>query len=584
MKSGDTPNTDLARGDLINALELDMMHGRLERRSFLRFAAALGLSSTAANAMAKKASAVHTNQSALTRKLQAKYDYIICGAGSSGCVVASRLTENPEVRVLLIEAGGTDQLEAVRKPGLWPTNLGTERDWGHKSLPQAALNNRVIGLSMGKVFGGGSSINVMAYARGHKNDYDYWAAEAGDPTWSYQHVLGIYKHIENWQGKPDPAYRGTGGKVWVQPAKDPNPIAPAMVTAAASVGIPSFDDHNGAMMEGPGGCSIANTAIKDGRRRNMPAQYLYDVMDRPNLTVLEKAEVQQLTLKGKRATGVEFLWKGKRHRIEAATDVILSCGAINTPKILMLSGIGEESSLKRAGIRAVHHLPGVGKNFMDHILVGGCVWEYNTPQAPRNNLAECTFFWKSDASLDTPDLQPFQIEVPYTSDINGKQYAPPAGAWTIAPGLVRPASRGHVELLSANPRDPMKVHANFLSEPADMKALVRAVELCREIGNASEMREFVKREVMPGPLKGAELENFIRNGALTYWHQTGTCRMGRDEMAVVDNQLKVRGIENLRVADGSIMPRVTTGNTMAPCMIIGERMAEILINKTASAA
>ncbi len=581
MKSGDTPDNDLARGDMINSLELAMMQGRLDRRGFLKLAGALGLSSTAASAMAQKASAVHANQSALTRNLKANYDYIICGAGSSGSVIASRLTENPDIHVLLIEAGGTDQLDNVQNPGMWPTNLGTERDWGHKSLPQRALNERVVGLSMGKVLGGGSSINVMAYARGHKNDYDYWAAEAGDPAWSYRHVLEIYKRIENWQGKPDPAYRGTGGNVWVQPAKDPNPIAPAMVKAAASVGIPAYEDHNGEMMEGPGGCSIANTTIKDGRRRNMAAQYLYDVMDRPNLTVLMHAEVQKLALKGKRATGVEFVWKGKSHRIAVTSEVILSCGAINTPKILMLSGVGEEASLKRVGIRTVHHLPGVGKNFMDHILVGGCVWEYNTPQAPRNNMAECTFFWKSDSRLDTPDLQPFQIEVPYASEITGKQYTPPPASWTIAPGLVRPASRGYIELRSAKPRDPMNVHANFLSEPADMKALVRAVELCREIGNAPELREFVKREAMPGPIKGAELENFIRNGALTYWHQTGTCKMGRDDMAVVDSRLKVRGIDNLRVADGSIMPRVTTGNTMAPCMIIGERMAEILNNKSA---
>lgn len=576
MKNNDRKPDELAQGDMINSMELAMMEGRLDRRSFLRLAAVLGLSGTAAASMAKKATDVHANQAALSRSLKPKYDYIVCGAGSSGCVVASRLTENPDIHVLLIEAGGTDQIDNVQNPALWPSNLGSERDWGHKSLPQSALNDRVLALSMGKVLGGGSSINVMAYARGHKNDYDYWAAEAGAPEWNYQHVLEIYKRIENWQGKPDPAYRGSGGNVWVEPAKSPNPIAPAMVKAAASVGIPSFDDHNGKMMEGPGGCAIANTTIKDGRRRSMAAQYLYPAMDRPNLTVLTKAQVNKIALKGSVATGVEFSWKGKLHKIGAVKEVILSCGAINTPKLLMLSGIGEDSSLKRAGIKAVHHLPGVGKNFMDHILLGGCIWEYNTPEPPRNNLAECTFFCKSDSSLDTPDLQPFQIEVPYTSEKTSASFNIPQAAWSIAPGLVRPASRGYIELRSSNPQDPMNVHANLLSEPADMRALVRAVELCREIGNAPEMREYAKREVMPGPLKGRDLENFIRDAALTYWHQTGTCKMGRDEMAVVDGSLRVRGIDNLRVADGSIMPRVTTGNTMAGCMIIGERMAEIL--------
>jgi choline dehydrogenase len=567
---------DLERGDRINMLEQALMRGQLDRRSFMKFAAALGLSAHAAAAMAQKATAIDANQAALASKLASQYDYIVCGAGSSGCVVASRLSENPDVKVLLIEAGGSDQLASIQDPGIWFTNLGTEREWGDKSLPQRHLNKRQLSLAMGKAVGGGSSINVMAYVRGHKNDFDHWAAEAGDPAWNYEHVLTIYKRIENWQGAPDPAYRGTGGNVWVQPANNPNPIAPAMVKAAAAVGIPSFADHNGAMMEGPGGCAIANTSIKEGRRMNMAAHYLHPVMDRPNLTVLTQAEVQKLTLNGKRCTGVEFAWKGKKHVIKAAKEVILSTGALNSPKLLMLSGIGDEASLKRVGIRAVHHLPGVGQNFMDHILLGGCVWEYNKPEAPRNNFAECTFFWKSDSRLATPDLQPFQIEIPYTSEVTGKQFVMPQAAWSIAPGLVRPASRGYVALQSSDPRDRLKIQANFLSEPSDMRALVRAVELCREIGNAPEMREFAKREVMPGPLKGKDMENFIRNAAMTYWHQTGTCKMGRDRMAVVDNKLRVRGISNLRVADGSIMPRVTTGNTMAPCMIIGERMAEIL--------
>jgi choline dehydrogenase len=199
----------------------------------------------------------------------------------------------------------------------------------------------------------------------------------------------------------DPAYRGTGGNVWVQPARDPNPIAPARVKAAAGVGIPTFADHNGAMMEGPGGCSIANTSIKDGRRLNMAAHYLHRAMHRPNLTVLMRAEVRRIALTGKRATGIEFTWNGKQHRIAAAKEIVLSTGALNSPKLLMLSGIGDAAQLKRAGVRPVHQLPGVGRNFMDHILLGGCVWEYNVPEAPRNNLAECTFFWKSDSRLDT---------------------------------------------------------------------------------------------------------------------------------------------------------------------------------------
>lgn len=223
-----------------------------------------------------------------------------------------------------------------------------------------------------------------------------------------------------------------------------------------------------------------------------------------------------------------------------------------------------------------HKLPGVGRNFRDHVLLAGCVWEYKDPLPPRNNLAECTFFWKSDAALDTPDLQPFQIEVPYASEVTATQFDMPEAGWTIAPGLVRPESHGRVTIRSADPDVPPVIDARFLSDQKDIDALVRGIEICREIGNSAEMRPFVKREVMPGPLKGAELVEFVRNGATTYFHQTCSCRMGRDEGAVVDAELQVRGIDKLRIADGSIMPRVTTGNTMMPCVIIGERMGEIL--------
>jgi choline dehydrogenase len=250
-------------------------------------------------------------------------------------------------------------------------------------------------------------------------------------------------------------------------------------------------------------------------------------------------------------------------------------GAIHTPKVLMLSGIGDQTELQRLGIPCVQHLPGVGENFQDHVGIG-CIWEYPQPLPPRNNMGEATFFWKSDPDLDTPDLYTCQGEVPICSPETAAQFNPPPGSWTLVAGLVRPKSRGRVRLTGANPVDPVAIEANTLAHPDDIKAAIACVELCREIGKSGPLSPFVKREVMPGNLKGAALENFIRDAASSYWHQTCTAKMGHDAMAVVDGSLKVHGIDHLRIADGSIMPRITTGNTMAPCVVIGERAAEIL--------
>lgn len=507
--------------------------------------------------------------------LKSQYDFVVCGSGSAGSVVARRLVENPDVSVLLVEAGGSDDVPSVMEASQWPANLGSDRDWAFQAQSNPHLNGRSIPMNMGKILGGGSSINVMAWSRGHKNDWDYFASEAGDPAWSYESVLNIYRRIEDWHGTPDPKYRGTGGPVFVQPAPDPNPIAPAMLESARSVGIPIFENQNGRMMEGAGGCSILDLRIRDGKRLSVFRSYTFPYIDRPNLTVLTHALVTRITFEGNRATGIECVSSGKTHRIRAGKEVVLSLGAIQTPKVLMQSGIGDEIQLRRHGISLVQHLPGVGQNFQDHAGIG-CIWEYQKPLAPRNQASEATFFWKSDPRLDTPDIQTCQVEVPLTSAEILARFTPPAGSWTMFGGLVRPKSCGHLRLTGPDPLDPIQIEANHLSHADDLKAAIACVQLCREIGNSAALRPFTKREVTPGNLKGAALANFVRDSVLTYWHQTCTAKMGCDSMSVVDGNLKVYGIENLRIADGSIMPRVTTGNTMAPCVIIGERAAEIL--------
>ena len=518
---------------------------------------------------------VRANQQKLTADLKPHYDFIVCGSGSSGSVVARRLAGNPHVDVLLVEVGGSDDVPEVMEASKWHLNRTSERNWGFLGQPSRYLNGRSIPLHMGKVLGGGSSINAMAWAHGHKNDWDFFASEAGDPAWNYESVSKIYRRIEDWRGAPDPDHRGVGGLVLVQPPPDPNPVAPAMVEGARSVGIPTFESHNGRMMEGDGGASLLELRLRNGRRQSVFRSYIFPYMDRPNLTVLSRAMVTCLIFKGKRATGVEIAYDNKTHRIGAGFEVILSLGAMHTPKLLMQSGIGDQAELLRFGIPLVQHLPGVGKNFQDHAR-SACIWEYQEPLSPRNNAGEATFFWKSNPGLRSPDIQTVQVEVPFFSAETEARFKPPAGSWTLLPSVVQPKSRGHIRLTGPKPLDPIQIHDNLLSHPDDMKAMIVGVEICRDIGNSAALRPYVKREVMPGNLKGGALENFIRDAATTFSHETCTAKMGRDSMSVVDGYLKVYGIDNLRIVDGSIMPRVTTGNTMAPCVVIGERAGEIL--------
>jgi len=520
----------------------------------------------------KFAQRVSANQAKLTSELKPHYDFIVCGSGSSGSVVARRLAENPEVSVLLLEAGGNDEVASVIDAKQWASNLGSVRDWAFKAQPNPHLNGRVVSMSMGKVLGGGSSINAMAWARGHKNDWDYFAAEAGDSAWNYEAVMKIYRRIEDWHGAPDPEHRGTGGLVFIQPWPGTDPMIPPTFEGVRSIGIPIFDSLNGSMMEGEGGCALPEMRIQNGQRLSVFRSYTFPYMDRPNLTVLTDALVTRLMFSGTRASSVEVLCQGKVHRIGIGTEVVLSLGAIHTPKVLMQSGVGDQADLQRFGLPLVQHLPGVGQNFQDHVCVEN-VWEI--PQ--RTVDAAFFWFWKTDSALDTPNIQAIAMQPRMPADKAEKaELNPPASSWRINAGLVRPQSRGHLRLTGADPLDPIQIDANLLSEPDDVEALMAGVELCRQIGNSAVLRPFVKREVIPGNLKRPALENFVRDTAFGWWHQSGTAKMGRDSLSVVDSNLKVYGIENLRIADASVMPRLTTGNTMAPCVIIGERAGEIL--------
>jgi len=420
--------------------------------------------------------------------------------------------------------------------------------------------------------GGGSSINAMIWARGHKSDWDFFASETGDPAWGYESVLDIYRRIEDWQGAPDPRYRGTGGPVFVQPLqRDPTPAVQALFEGMRSLGIPIFENQNGRIMEADGGASVADMRIRDGKRQSVFRAFVFPQMDQPNLTVLPHALVTRLTFEGNRSTGVEISYEGSTRRIRAGREVILSIGAIHTPKVLMQSGVGDQAELRRFGIPVVQHLPGVGQGFQDHPAFC-CLWDCSE-SLPSSLVPDAVIYSKSEAGLGSPD---FQILQAVLSAGDAAKFGLPARGWALIGNVVQPKSRGRIRLTGSDPADPVQIEGNYLSAPDDRKAAIACVELCREIGNSSALSPFVRREIIPDNLERPKLENYIRDTAFSFWHQTSTAKMGRDEMSVVDGDLKVYGIDNLRIADGSIMPRVTTGNTMAPCVLIGERAAEII--------
>jgi choline dehydrogenase len=567
------------KNKLLDNLEYGLLTGRLSRRSFLKTAMAAGLlSATGLKALADELDAIRENQNKRAAALQGEYDYIVVGSGSAGCALVGSLAKSmANAKILLIEAGDWDTAPSTQDPKVWFTNLGTERDWGDVSIPSASTNNRGIPEHTGRVLGGGSSINATIWSRPFKADMDNWAKQSGDDAWGYAHSLEIFKKVENWQGAPNDTYRGKGGPVWVQPAFEPTPLAPAMLAGCKEVGLPVVDDLNGEREITGNGFGLMNQIIKDGRRHSMARAFLYPVLAQDNLTVLVNTQVNRVVLEGDKAVGVEVVRDGKPMVIRAGKEIVLSAGGFNTPKILQLSGIGDEADLKSVNIKTLVNSVDVGKNVQDHILHGGCLFEPAEGIPYANSAANASGYYKTDAALELPDVSIVQIEIPYASPEIAKQYAPPKTAWALCGGLVAPKSRGTVKLKSDNPADRPIVDMQFLSHPDDVKALAKSIEIARSIANSAAMKKFVVREVAPGKkLDGADMEKFIRDGATTYFHSAGACRMGKDDKAVVDAKLSVRGVRNLRIADSTIMPRIVAVPTMPACVLIGQRMAEIL--------
>lgn len=488
------------RNEMLDRLERRLIAGLINRRTFITAAMATGL--MLASTVAARADELETMREAQARNtgsLKRSYDYIVVGAGSAGCTLVGTLAKRePSAHFLLIEAGAWDTAESVEDPRLWFTNLGTDRAWNEVSIAEPSTNNHPVPEYNGRVIGGGSSINATIWARPFKADLDHWAAETGDHRWGYEHGLRLFKSIENWRGRPDPAFRGEGGPVWVQPAADPLPMATACLDAFRELGLPVLDDLNGEREITGSGFAYMNQIIEDGRRHSMARAFLYPVLAQENVTVLVNAQVNRVLLNHGRAVGVECVQDSQTRTFRADREVILSAGGFNTPKLLMLSGIGDEAELREFSIPVHAHSPNVGKNAQDHVLHGGCLYEAPEPFVYTNSAANVSGYYKTDPSFELPDVSIVEIELPYASDTIAKEFPAPPNTWALCAGLVTPQSRGTIRLRSANPADQPIVDMRFLSHPDDVTKLERSIEIARTAAASAALKPFVVREVAPG--------------------------------------------------------------------------------------
>ena len=506
-----------------------------------------------------------------------QYDFIVVGAGAAGSVLAAELSSSG-AQVLVIESGGPDDAPTIANPSIWFYNVGGPLDYHLPINPSPRLNNRKFNMALGHVLGGGTSINAMVWMRGMQRDYDAWAKN-GAEGWAFADVLPVFKSQEDWEGGAN-EWRGAGGPIHIRRPKDPHPLAPAFLDAARQMGMPILDDVNGPMRPGAGYINMNIAA--DGTRVSAVRAFLRPALSRPNLTLLLNTQVVKVNFKGTRCVGVKLMTDGGVKDIAADKEVILTAGTINSPKLLMLSGVGEAKALRGFGIDVVENLPGVGENLQDHVLVSGVVFKYKgkMPDRPADsNAVEAEAYLSSGPSGDT-DISLVLHQMPVvTPEVASRFGTPSPDSFTIAPALVQPTSKGSVRLASGNFQDAAIIDGNYVGTDEDFAAIVSAIEAARELGNQHALDSQRESELIPGPKASAEeIRELARLASASFGHGVGTCKIGVDKLAVVDPKLRVHGILGLRVADASVMPHIITGpGTNASAHMVAGRVAQFIL-------